>query len=121
MNGESPNQLRANTQSDSTVYWYDSKRNDICGFNGQLQTVSKLKGVQSYLNKNKDLFKKDPIAVYDKKYNEVLFTLGDKTLAFNEQLGVFTSFYNYNPDYYAEFSDKLYLFCLLYTSDAADE
>ena len=110
MNGESPNQLRANTQSDSTVYWYDSKRNDICGFNGQLQTVSKLKGVQSYLNKNKDLFKKDPIAVYDKKYNEVLFTLGDKTLAFNEQLGVFTSFYNYNPDYYAEFSDKLYLF-----------
>lgn len=110
MNGESPNQLRANTQSDSTVYWYDSKRNEICGFNGQLQTVSKLKGVQSYLNKNKDLFKKDPIAVYDKKYNEVLFTLGDKTLAFNEQLGVFTSFYNYNPDYYAEFSDKLYLF-----------
>lgn len=58
MNGESPNQLRANTQSDSTVYWYDSKRNEICGFNGQLQTVSKLKGVQSYLNKNKDLFKK---------------------------------------------------------------
>ena len=110
MNGESPNQLRANTQSDSTVYWYDSKRNEICGFNGQLQTVSKLKGVQSYLNKNKDLFKKDPIAVYDKKYNEVLFTLGDKTLAFNEQLGAFTSFYNYNPDYYAEFSDKLYLF-----------
>lgn len=110
MNGESPNQLRANTQSDSTVYWYDSKRNEICGFNGQLQTVSKLKGVQSYLNKNKDLFKKDPIAVYDKKYNEVLFTLEDKTLAFNEQLGVFTSFYNYNPDYYAEFSDKLYLF-----------
>ena len=62
------------------------------------------------MNKNKDLFKKDPIAVYDKKYNEVLFTLGDKTLSFNEQLGVFTSFYNYNPDYYAEFSDKLYLF-----------
>ena len=110
MNGESPNQLRANTQSDSTVYWYDSKRNEICGFNGQLQTVSKLKGVQSYLNKNKDSFKKDPIVVYDKKYNEVLFTLENKTLVFNEQLGAFTSFYTYNPDYYAEFSNNLFIF-----------
>lgn len=110
LNGLSPKQLRAETQSDSTVYWYDSKRNEICGFSGQLQTVSKLKGVQSYLNMNKAAFKNDPIAVYDKKYNEVLFTLGNNTLAFNEQLGVFTSFYNYNPDNYAEFSDKLYLF-----------
>lgn len=109
-NGEAPNQLRANTQSDSTVYWFDSKRNEICAYDSQLNTVSKLKGVQSYLNFNKDIFLLDPITVYDKKYNEVLFTLENKTLVFNEQLGAFTSFYTYKPDYYAEFSDKLYLF-----------
>lgn len=122
-NGESPNQLRANTQSDSTVYWFDSKRNEICGFDGQLQTVSKLKGVQSYLNANKDIFLKDPIATYDKKYNEVLFTLENKTLVFNEQIGAFTSFYTYKPDYYAEFTDKLYTFngLKLYKYNSGDE
>ena len=109
-NGKSDNHLRAHTQTDNTVYWFDAKRNEICGFDGNIQAVSKLKGVQSYLNENKGTFLPDPIAVYDKKYNEVLFTLKDNTLAFNEQISAFTSFYTYKPDYYAEFSDKLYVF-----------
>lgn len=110
LNGEKENQLRANTQSDGAIYWYDAKRNELCSFNGNLNSVSKLKGVQSYLNTNKDIILKDPVTAYDKKYNEVLFTLVNNTLVFNERIDAFTSFYNYSPDYYAEFSDKLYTF-----------
>lgn len=109
-NGSKENQLRTATQSDSTVYWYDADRNEICGFDNQLRTVSKLKGVQSYLHDNKDIITNDPISVYDKKYNEVLLTLEDKTLVFNEQVGAFTSFYTYRPDWYAEFTDKLMIY-----------
>lgn len=109
-NGSKENQLRTATQSDSTVYWYDADRNEICGFDNQLRTVSKLKGVQSYLHDNKDIITNDPISIYDKKYNEVLLTLEDKTLVFNEQVGAFTSFYTYRPDWYAEFTDKLMIY-----------
>lgn len=109
-NGSKENQLRTATQSDSTVYWYDYDRNEICGFDNQLNTVSKLKGVQSYLHDNKSIITNDPISVYDKKYNEVLFTLENKTLVFNEQVGAFTSFYTYKPDWYAEFTDKLIIY-----------
>lgn len=109
-NGSKQDQLRTATNSDGAIYWYDADRNEICGYDGSLKTVSKLKGVQSYLNSNKEMFTQDPIAVYDKKYNEVLFTLDDKTLVFNEQIGAFTSFYTFKPDWYAEFTDKLYTF-----------
>lgn len=109
-NGLKRNQLKAVTQSDSTVYWYDCDRNELCGFNGSLEILSKIKGVQSYLTDSKEMFINDPALCYDKKYNEVLFTLEDKTLAFNEQLAVMTSFYTFKPDYYVEFSDKLYTF-----------
>lgn len=109
-NGSKENQLRNITQSDSTVYWYDYDRNEICGFDNQLQTVSKLKGVQSYLNDNKSTFTLDPQSIYDKKYNEVVFTLENKSLVFNEQVGAFTSFYTFKPDWWADFTDKLYIY-----------
>lgn len=109
-NGSKAKYLRNVTQSDSTLYWYDADRAEVCGFNGDLQTVSKLKGVQSYLNGGKHEFNVNPNMVYDKKYNDVLLTLDNKTLTFNEQLGAFTSFYTVEPDWYFEFTDKLYTF-----------
>lgn len=109
-NGLKRNQLRATTQSDSTVYWYDDDRKELCAFNGSLETLSKIKGVQSYLSDKDVPFSIDPQLCYDKKYNEALFTLENKTLAFNEQLGVMTSFYTFAPDWYIEFSDKIYTF-----------
>lgn len=122
-NGLKQDHLRNVTQSDGAVYWYDYDRNEICGFDGSLQTVSKLKGVQSYLNKNRDSFRISPQSVYDKKYNEVLFTLEDKVLVFNEQLGAMTSFYTFNPDVYVEFTDKLYTFkdLKLYKYNSGDD
>lgn len=109
-NGSKQDQLRTATSSDGAIYWYDADRNEICGYDGSLKTVSKLKGVQSYLNDNKDTITQDPVTTYDKKYNEVLFTLDEKTLVFNEQIGAFTSFYTFKPDWYVEFADKLYTF-----------
>lgn len=110
LNGLYPGDLRSVTQSDSTLYWYDRDRFEICAFNGQLQTLSKLKGVQTYLVQNKEAVPNNPNVVYDKKYNDVLFTLGNTTLVFNEQIGAFTSFYTFNPNWYFEFGDHLYTF-----------
>lgn len=114
-NGVRPNQLKNVTASEGSMYWYDDKRNEICGFNGGIQTVSKLKGVQSYLNGewgvSKDTFRNNPIVAYDKKHNEVLFNIdSSNTLVFSEQINAFTSFYTYTTDNYIEFTDKLYLF-----------
>lgn len=111
-NGIKENQLRAATSSDGGIYWYDADRSEICSYSGKLNAVSKLKGVQSYLNdgKNKLTFTNDPVTVFDKKYNEILFTLDDKTLVYNEQVGAFTSFYKIKPEWYSEFSDKLYMY-----------
>lgn len=109
-NGLADNQNRAVNNSESTIYWLDSLRREICAFNNSNNALSKLKSVQSYLNSDANLILNDPITEYDKKYNEVLFTIKDKALVFNEQLGAFTSFYNYRPDYYFHFSENLYLF-----------
>lgn len=111
-NGVRENQLRAVTASDRSVYWYDADRAEICLFSNSLNTASKIKGVQSYLNKGKKelTLSNNPVTTYDKKYNEVLFTLDDKTLVYNEQVGAFTSFYKIKPEWYSEFSDKLYMY-----------
>lgn len=109
-NGVRRNQLKNVTTSEGSIYWYDTKRNELCGFNGSIQTLSKLKGVQAYLN-NDDSFRDNPILVYDKKHNEVLFNIDtEKTLVFSEQINAFTSFYTFTTDNYIEFTDKLYLF-----------
>ena len=122
-NGLKENQLRAVVTSDSTIYWYDYDRNEICSFNSSLNTLSKIKGVQSYLVNDKYNFSIDPSTAYDKKYNEVLFTLENKTLVYNEQLNAFTSFYTISPDRWVEFSDKIFTFkdLQLYKYNAGDD
>ena len=68
-------------------------------------------------------FSIDPSTAYDKKYNEVLFTLENKTLVYNEQLNAFTSFYTISPDRWVEFSDKMFTFkdLQLYKYNAGDD
>ena len=46
------------------------------------------------------------LGMFDKKYNEIWFRFYDKSLIFNEQLGCFTSFYTFNPEWALQFSDK---------------
>lgn len=109
-NGSGVNELKTITNSDSTLYWYDSNKNEICATTGgEVHQISKIKKVQSFLNEKPLSERKDVLSYYDKKYNETVFTFEDKSLVFNEQAGAFTSFYKYTPKWQFEMSDRYYL------------
>lgn len=107
LNGSSIQNDRSIMNSDNVMYWYDYDKNEICAYNGQVNILSKEKNVQSYLNEMYDQKRNVNLAFYDKKYNEAWFKFYDKSLIFNEQLGRFTSFYTFNPDWALQFSDKI--------------
>ena len=89
------------------MYWFDSLRNELIGFDGQLHTMGKELSVQSYINKLVPEYKKDVISTYDTKYNECWFNFkGDKALIYNEALNSFTSFYTYQYDHALMLSDR---------------
>lgn len=106
-NGSSVTNDRSIVNSDSTIYWYDFDKNEICSYGNGVDQISKTKGVQSYLNEMYSGKRNVTLALYDKKYNEVWFKFYDKSLIFNEQLGQFTSFYTFNPQQALQFSDKV--------------
>lgn len=106
INGSSIKNDRSITDSDTVMYWYDYDKNEICAYNGAVNSLSKEKNVQSYLNEMYDKKRNVNLAFYDKKYNEVWFKFYDKSLIFNEQIGRFTSFYTFNPDWNLPFSNK---------------
>lgn len=106
INGSSIKNDRSITDSDTVMYWYDYDKNEICAYNGAVNFLSKEKNVQSYLNEMYDKKRNVNLAFYDKKYNEVWFKFYDKSLIFNEQIGRFTSFYTFNPDWNLPFSNK---------------
>lgn len=118
VNGMQENQF-AETQSDTTLYWWDYKRKEILAYSGGTQVVplSKAKHVQSYLNA-KTWLRTDPKLIFDKKYNEVLFavsTIPDgsedlkETLVYSEITQQFTGVYNIFPAFALPFIDSLYL------------
>lgn len=106
VNGSSIKNDRSIVDSENVLYWYDFDKNEICAYNGGVSSLSKERNMQSYLNEMYDQKRNVNLAFYDKKYNEVWFKFYDKSLIFNEQLGRFTSFYTFNPDWNLSFSDK---------------
>lgn len=102
-NGSSVVNDKSIVSSDNALYWYDKDKNEVCSYNGQVHQLSKEKGVQNYLNESKHSVKSSQ---YDSKYNEVWTSFDDKSLIFNEQLGAYTSFYTYTPEYTLQFSDS---------------
>ena len=108
LNGSSVCNDRSICNSTSTLYWYDQSKNEICAINNTVMELSKVKGVKSWTNK---LDKHDALGWYDWKYNEVLFQHPsdekERSLVFNEQLNVFTSFYDYPVSHVAQMTDKL--------------
>lgn len=107
-NGSSIINDRSIVTSDNTLYWYDYDKNEICSFEGgAVQALSKIKNVQSYLNEMYTSKRDVTLSLFDKKYNEVWFKFYDKSLIFSEQMGSFTSFYTFNPDWTLQFSDKI--------------
>ena len=111
MNGSCVPNDRSICNSVATLYWYDQSKREICAINNSVIELSKVKGVKSWSNK---LDKRDALGWYDWKYNEVLFQHpadeSSRSLVFNEQLNVFTSFYNYPAEFVAQLTDKLVTF-----------
>lgn len=82
--------------SPSSLYWYDSNKQSIQVFNqGGLNSLSKLKNVQSYFdNIVRD---KTVHSGYDMKYNEVWFSAEDSgrdSIIYSEQIQAFVGFYS---------------------------
>lgn len=105
-NGSSIVNDKSITNSDGTIYWYDFDKNEICSADSSIQTLSKEKGVQTYLNEMYTKKRDDVVSFYDKKYNEVWFKFYNKSLIFSEQIGQFTSFYTFDPKFALQFSDR---------------
>lgn len=123
-NGMKHNQ-HADTQSDSTLYWWDYDNNSICAYTrGNIPVqLSKVKSVQNILNrsaKNNKLINSDikksnyPLLAYDHKYNEVLFKVGAlgesndvNTLVYSERQAQFSSLYDIDPHCYFDINRSL--------------
>ena len=106
MNGSSVVNDRSIVSSSYSLYWYDLDNNEICIYDTQqVQPLSKVKNVQSYLNEMY-IDKRDcSLSLYDKKYNEVWFRFYDKSLIYSEYVNSFTSFYTFNPEWSLLFTD----------------
>ena len=106
----------ADTQSDSTLYWWDHNKHEIVGYSGGTQTisVSKAKLVQNFLNemdaKNKLI--SEPLLWHDKQFNEVGFTVSDGddnkkgSLIYGENIGAFSALYTILPKAAITFKDS---------------
>lgn len=107
-NGDSIINDKSITNSETTLYWHDFDKNVLCALNQNgFSELSKVKKVQTYLNRLPDASRKNPVSFFDKKFNEVWFKIYDRCLVYNENLQVFTSFYSHNPNWFFPFSTKL--------------
>ena len=117
-NGMKENEF-ADTQSDSTLYWWDHNKADICAYAGgqEMMVLSKVKSVSNFINKQEKLgkLKQDPALTFDKRYNEMIasVTNGDGeesgSMVYSEQTQQFVGLYDINHIYNLLFADKLYL------------
>ena len=109
----------ADTQSDTTLYWWDHNKHEIIGYSGGTQTVSisKAKFAQNFLNEMDAKAKliEEPLLWHDKQFNEIGFTVSDGdgekngTLMFGENVGGFTSLYSVKPKAAITFKDSTLL------------
>lgn len=109
----------ADTQSDTTLYWWDHNKHEILGYSGgtQVVSVSKAKFVQNFLNEMEAKGKliDSPLLWHDKQFNEVGFTVSDGdypkagSLMFGENIGAFSSLYSVLPKAAITFKDSTLL------------
>jgi hypothetical protein len=108
-NGSKKNMMNNIVQTPSSLFWYDADRAEILSFDQGLNTISKVKGVQSHLNRYRDKVDSHMITLYDKKYNDVYFKFNykdsviDNNLLYNEQINAFSSFVTGDPDWFMDF------------------
>lgn len=95
------------------IYFIDSNTREIYRFSKGLESLSKGKGFNTYMQGEVDLDTEKTF--YDSKLKDVYFRFNRKVgnstitecLVFNEQLGEFTSFFDYDMDFLFPFKDSL--------------
>ena len=105
-------------QSDSTLYWWDHNKHELCAFAGgqDVAILSKVKFVQNLLNKAfvQNKIDQNPKLSFDKRYNELVASvtnLDNKergSLIYSETQQAFSSMYSINPKHSVSFPDCLY-------------
>ena len=90
-------------ETPSGLYFVDDLNKSILFFNGQnVSDLSYTKNMYSWIKKNISLVPWNPKGygairtLYDRNNNDVYFTTSTDSLAFNERIGSFSSFYDYN-------------------------
>lgn len=104
---------RCETQSDTTLYWWDYIKGEILGYSGgqSVQPLSKVKNISNYVRSNDKQL--EPAVTYDQDNKEVLFNVVkdgtvDRCLVYNEVVQSFTSLYDLPFKYSIDISDKKY-------------
>ena len=90
------------TETPSGLYFVDNFNQGILSFNGQnITDITYTKNMYSWINDEASLSHWDPVnfksirTLYDRNNNDIYFTTDNVALAFNERLGAFSSFYDY--------------------------
>lgn len=98
------------TQSDSTLYWWDGNNKEILGYSDgyAISQLSTVKNIKNYINTREE--RKDPVLIYNKKYGEVICNVvGEEgAVVYSEPVQAFTAVYTYNPVFYLDIKNKLY-------------
>jgi hypothetical protein len=74
-NGFRKGMIGAVAESEGNLYWMDADNAELCIFNGSVSPLSKAKGIQTFMNKNKSNIQNHIPMIFDKKYNEIILTL----------------------------------------------
>ena len=96
----------ANT--DTAIYWWDGYQKEILNYTDgySLTPLSTIKNIKSYINSHEE--SSIPSVIYDNKYKEVLFNVtNNETVAYNEQVGAFTSIYTFSPIFYCKLDNSM--------------
>jgi hypothetical protein len=96
--------------TNDSIYFLDTNRRVLTDINSDTVPLSVLHGVNSLVRTLIDSANDEFAFGYNPIYKEVLFTIGSKTLVFNEHIDVFSPRHSYIPSIYLNLPNGLYSF-----------
>ena len=102
------------TQSDSTLYWWDYNKHELCAHSGggDFAVLSKVKMIQNLFNSsyNNNALSDNPVLAFDKRFNELIAHVDeDRSVVYSEAVQAFTGVYDIKPEGAVQFADRLFL------------
>lgn len=102
------------TQSDSTLYWWDYNKHELCAHSGggDFAVLSKVKMIQNLFNSsyNNNALSDNPVLTFDKRFNELIAHVDeDRSVVYSEAVQAFTGVYDIKPEGAIQFADRLFL------------